>query len=102
VALQTRTGLKFDSFAGVTVAIDWDAQFLLDRCESCYMVGVFVRDQNRGEVLGPSADDGQTFANLAQTEAGINQDASFVGFNIGAIAGRSATENGEANRHDES
>jgi hypothetical protein len=36
---------------------------------------------------------------LTRAEAGVNQDASFVGFEVGAVAGRTASKNRESGGH---
>lgn len=63
------------------------------------MVGVLVRDEYPSQVFWCPANSGQALANLAQAEARIDQDASLIGLQIGAIARGTAAQDGKANRH---
>ena len=63
------------------------------------MVGMFVGDEDAGEIFRRAANRGKSLADLTPAEARIDEDAGFVGFHVGAIAGRTAAENGEANSH---
>jgi len=63
------------------------------------VVRVFVSDQNAGEIFRRATDGGEALADLTGAEPGIDQDAGFVGFHVGAIARRSAAKNCEANSH---
>ena len=64
------------------------------------MVAVFVCDENGGEIFRCSADAGKARPDLARGESGVHEDTGFVGLNIGAIAGRAATEDGEFDGHE--
>ena len=48
---------------------------------------------------GVAADAGEALADLARRKAGVHEDAGFGGFEVGAIAGRTAAENGELDGH---
>ena len=63
------------------------------------VVAVFVGDQNGGEIFRRAADGGEARADLARGKSGVNQDAAMFGFDVGAIAGRAAAENGEFDGH---
>ena len=72
------------------VAEDRDAEFPVQLDQTLHVIGVFVGD----EVLRGATNGGQALADLAQAKARIDQNAGFVGFQIGAIAGGTAAENG--------
>lgn len=63
------------------------------------MVGMFVSKEDAGEVFGGAADGGEALANLARAEPGIDEDAGGTGFEVGAIPGGTAAEDGKLNRH---
>jgi hypothetical protein len=60
---------------------------------------MFMGHEDARQILRRSADGGEALADLAQAKARINEDAGFVGFQIGAIAGRTAAENSQTNSH---
>ena len=64
------------------------------------MVGMFVGDQDGGELFRRAADGGQAQADLARAEPGVHEDPGFGGFEVGAIAARTAAENGEFDGHE--
>jgi hypothetical protein len=63
------------------------------------MIGMFVRDENAIQRFGRPGNGGEAFANLLSAKAGIDQEAGAFGFEIGAIAARTAAENGELHWH---
>ena len=63
------------------------------------MVGVFVRDQNGGEIFRRATDAGKALAYLAGRKTGVHEDAGFGRLDVGAIAGRAAAEDGEFDGH---
>ena len=63
------------------------------------MVGMLVGDKDAGEILGAPANGGQPLADLAQAKAGIDQQTRFSCFQVGTIAGGTAPEYGQTNRH---
>jgi len=74
-------------------------QFFAESGQALHMIRVLVRDENSGKVLGRAPDGGEALANLAQAEARVDQDAGLLGFHVGAVAGGTAAEDGQANRH---
>ena len=64
------------------------------------MVGVFVSDQNGGEIFRHPTDGGKALADLARAEPGIHKHAGFIGFEVGTIAAGTAAENGKFDGHD--
>ena len=60
---------------------------------------MFVGDEDGREVLGSTADSGKAQADLTQAKSRVNEDAGFVGLHVGAIAGGTAPEDGQADRH---
>src|SRR6266446_3547627 len=91
--------LVFHSLFGAAVTIDRYAQLLTQCRKALYMITVLVRNQNARQILRYAPDAGQTFSNLSKAEARINQHAGFFGFHVSAIAGRTASQNRQANRH---
>ena len=63
------------------------------------MVGCSWVMRMAAEIFRRAADGGEAQANLAGAVTRIHQDARRFGFHIGAIAGGTAAENGQANRH---
>jgi hypothetical protein len=60
---------------------------------------VFVGDQNSGEIFRRASDAGETRADLARGKPGVHEDAGFGRLDVGTIAGRAATEDGEFDGH---
>ena len=96
---EPRLELILDRLLGRAVAVDGNAQLVAQRRQALHMVGVLVGDENAGQVLRRAANGGEALANLAQAEARVNEDAGLVGFHVGAVAGGTAAEDGQANRH---
>jgi hypothetical protein len=63
------------------------------------VVAVFVGDENGRQVFQYASNAGEAQANLARTEPGIHQHARLAGFQVGAIAGGTAAENGQVYSH---
>ena len=73
--------------------------FSLSVGQTLHVIRVLVRDENPGQVFRRPANGSEALANLTQAEARVNQDAGLVGFHVGAVAGGTAAEDGQANRH---
>jgi len=58
------------------------------------MVGVFVGDENGGEILRRASDAGEALPNLARAEPGVHKYPRLSGFDIGAIPAGTAAEDG--------
>ena len=84
--------LVFDRFLGWPVAIHRDPQLFAQGHQGLHVIGMFVRDQNPGQILRGSTDAGQTLPNLAKAEPCINQHARLFGLDVGAITGRTAAQ----------
>lgn len=87
--------LAVDGFGGEAVAVDGDTEFSGDGAEAHDMVGMLVGDEDPVEGFGGAADTGEALADLAAAEAGIDEQARFCGFEVGAIASGTAAEDGE-------
>lgn len=85
-AIKFRLQLKFHRFAREAIAINRDVKLVGQHGEPVDMVGMFVRDENAGEPLGRAANGRKALAGGAGAETGVNEQADFVGFKIGAIA----------------
>ena len=99
VAVKFGFQLKLKRFLRGTVAINRNVQFGGDSDQSLDVVGMFVRDQDAGEIFRHAADVLKALADLARAEPGIHEDAGFSGFDVGAIAAGTAAENGEFDSH---
>jgi len=51
------------------------------------VVGVFVRNEDGGEIFRCATDGGEARADLARGKSGVHQDAAIFSFDVGAIAG---------------
>ena len=89
----------FKFIFGGAVAVNGDVEFLCDAGESLNMVGVFVGDENGGEILRRAPDAGKALPNLARAEAGIHKYPRLSGFDVGAIPARTAAEDGKFDGH---
>jgi len=89
----------FKFIFGGAVAVNGDVEFLCDAGESLNMVGVFVGDENSGEILRRAPDAGKALPNLARAEAGIHKYPRLSGFDVGAIPAGTAAEDGKFNGH---
>ena len=63
------------------------------------MVGVFVSDQNGGEIFRHPTDGGKALADLARAEPGVHEHPSLTGFEVGAISAGTAAEDGKFDGH---
>jgi len=99
VAVKFGLQLKFKRFLRGTVAINRDVQFGGDSDQSLDVVGVFVRNENGGEIFRHPTDGGEPLADLARTEPGVHKYPRLSGFDVGAIAAGTAAENGEFDGH---
>jgi hypothetical protein len=63
------------------------------------MISVFVSDENRAQILRSAADAGKVLADLARAESGVCKYPAIRSFETGAIAGRTASKNGQADGH---
>jgi hypothetical protein len=63
------------------------------------MIGMFVGNENAGEIFRRAADGREALSDLTGAKSRVHEDAGFVGFHVGAIAGGPAAKNGEANSH---
>ena len=85
---------------GAAVAIDRNLKLVGDAEQAGDVVAVLMRDQNGREIFRRASDARQTLADLARGKSGVHQDASLGGFDVGAIAGRTAAEDGDFYGHD--
>ena len=97
--VQARGGLGLDDFLGEAVAVDGNLVLGAEDGEALDVVAVLVGDEDAGEGFRGAVEGEEALANLASAEAGINEDAGVVGFEIGAVAGGTAAEDGELDGH---
>ena len=83
----------------LAIAINRQFQFPRQREQSANVIGMLVRDENAGKIFRRAANGREALSDLTGAESRVHEDAGFVGFHIGAIAGRTAAKNGEANSH---
>lgn len=99
VAVEFGLQLKFKPLLGGAIAINRNVQFLRDAGEAINMVTVLVGDENGGKVFRGASDAGEALPDLAWTKPGVHEHAGFCGFEVGAVTGGTAAENGEFNSH---
>ncbi len=58
-----------------------------------------MRDKNGGKFFGCLADGGEALADLQRRKSRVHKDARFAGLDVGAVAGRTAAEDGELDGH---
>jgi hypothetical protein len=63
------------------------------------VIGMLMSDEDARQVLRGPANGGKARANLAQAEARIDEDARLIGLHVSAIAGGTAAEDSQTNRH---
>lgn len=98
-AIKPLAELVFEGFLGGPIAVNGNVKPGAELNQPMNMISVFVRNENAGKVFRRAPDGSEALTNLAQAEPGINQDAGFVGFQISAIAGRTAAENSQTHCH---
>ena len=91
--LKLHLKLEFDGFLRKPVAIERNFQFRAEAGKPLDVIGMLVSDQDAGQTFRRAADGGEALANLAATEAGIDEDSRFRRFQIGAVAAGTAAEN---------
>jgi hypothetical protein len=85
-AIEPALKLALQCFARVAIAINGNIEFQRQQSQALDVIGMFVRDKNAGEIFGSAPDAGHSVANLTPAQAGVDKDASLVGFEIRAIA----------------
>jgi hypothetical protein len=83
----------------IAIAKNGDVKFIGNPQQPHNVIAVLVGDQNGREIFRSAANGGQALANLAGRKPGIHQDAGFGGLDVGAIAGRTASQNSELYGH---
>ena len=63
------------------------------------MVGMLVGDENAVNAFRGAGDGGQALADLTPAETGVDQQAGFRSFQIGAIPPGAAAQNCQLYRH---
>ena len=91
--------MKFNRFLGETIAENGNGQFIAKSAETIGVVGVFVREENAAEPFGSAADLSEAFADLFGAKTGIDQEAGFSIFQVGAIAIGTTAEDRELYGH---
>src|SRR5579872_4909722 len=98
-AIEFGLKLEFDGFLGGSVAINGKVELGTEADEAVDVVRMFMGHQDAGKSFGTTADGGKALPDLAGAETGIDEDAGFIGFQIGAIAARTAPQNSQLNGH---
>ena len=98
-AIETGFEDVFKFVLGGAVAVNGDVEFLRDAGESLNVVGVFVGDENGGEIFRRAPDAGEALADLARAEPGVHKYPRLSGFNVGTIPAGAAAENGQFDGH---
>jgi hypothetical protein len=79
------------------VTVNRDAKFHGNAAQAADVIAVFVRDENAVQTFRRAANAGQPLADLPRAEAGVNQQPRLVRFQVGAIAGGTAAQDGQLN-----
>lgn len=91
--LKLHLKLEFDCLLRESIAVKWNFQFRAEAHQSLNVVRVLMGDQDAGQTFRCASNGGEALANLAATEAGINEYARFRRFQIGAVtAGTTAKD----------
>ena len=97
--IQSRFKLILERILRRAIAVNWDSQFLTQCCQSLHVVRMFVGDEDSRQILRSSPNEAKPSSDLPQTESGIDEEAGFVGFNVGAVTAGTAAQDCQANRH---
>ena len=92
--------LAFNCLVSGTITVKRDAQFVGEAGQTLDVIRMFVGDQDAVQTFWRATDARQTLADLPHTETRINENAGFVGFQIGAVAAGTAAQNRKINSHD--
>jgi hypothetical protein len=87
--------VALDGFGGEAVAVDGDAEFSGEGAEAHDVVRMLVGNEDTVEGFRCTADAGEALSDLAAAEPGIDEQARFGGFQVGAVASGTAAENRE-------
>ncbi len=98
-AVEPGLELILDGFLGQTIAVDGNRQFGAQSGQALDVVAVLVRDQDSVQAFGSAADGSQPLANLTAAKTRIDKHARLLRLEIGAVARRTAAENGEMDCH---
>ena len=90
---------QFNGFLGQSVAVNRDVQLRRQHAQTLDVILMFVRNEDAGEAFRRSADAQQAVANLAGAQAGVDEQARLVCFEVSAIATGTAAENCELHWH---
>jgi len=85
-ALDFSSQLKLDCFLRGPIAINRNAQLFTQASQALDVVGMFMGDKDRGQGFRGASNRREALANLAQTEARINQNPHLVRLDVRAIA----------------
>ena len=91
--------LKLDRFLGESITENGNGELVAERAKTVGVVGVFVREKNAAKTFGSASDLREAFADLFGAKTGIDQEAGFSIFQVGAIAVGTTAEDRELNRH---
>jgi len=97
---RRRFELQVDGFARQAIAIDGHIDFARKGRKALSVIRMLVRDKNSGQILDGSADRKESSADLASTEAGVDQQTGLIGFNISAVATGTAAQDRDVHSHD--
>ncbi len=98
-AVELGLELPFHFALRFAVAKNGDLELRAEGGEAVDVVGMLVGDEHAGETFGSAADGGQSLADLAQTEASIDQKTGFGSLKVRTITAGSAAENGQLDSH---
>lgn len=85
----------FDFLHSGAVAVNRNAGFLGDGCQSGNVITVLVCDEDGGEIFRDAPDPGEPLPDLATTEAHVHEQARFVRFDVRSVAIGAAAQDRE-------
>ncbi len=85
-----------ERFGGEAVAVDGDVVAFGEDGEAAGVVAVFVGEEDGLHVGEGAAEGMEAGFDLAGAEAGVDEEAGVVGFEVGAVAAAAAAEDGES------
>ena len=88
-----------DGFTRETIRKNRDRDFAAEGPKALNVISVFMGDENSRQSFGSAPNVRQAFTDLFGAETRVDKEAGIVGLEIGAIAARSASQDGKLNRH---
>ena len=82
--------LIFQGLFGGSIAVNGNSQLLPQLRQTLDMVGMLMGNQNPGKAFWSPAEEGEAFADLAQTQARIDEEPRLWSLQVSTVARRTA------------